>query len=135
MPFSTTKDKIPKGFAYLLKSAALQEALLARGVSTDVHLAYMMSQGKGPQHLLVDGFFWLPNAHVAHDRFYLRTWAVPLAVYPRAHDLLHREALPQLLAWMAHLQALPADATQRRHNLHFSALLHQDKVLIQRPAQ
>lgn len=44
MPFSTTKDKIPKGFAYLLKSAALQEALLARGVSTNVHLAYRMSQ-------------------------------------------------------------------------------------------
>ena len=99
------KDKLPKGLVYPLKTSMLESALAEAGITTYVHLLY----NRQSPHLL-EAFYWLPNANVPHDRFYIRTSAVEIQQVSTLRQQLETSVIPEFVDWASELLSLPENS-------------------------
>ncbi|TGE23441.1 hypothetical protein [Hymenobacter metallicola] len=122
MNWTVEKAKVAKGQSYVLKTSDLQAVLTNAGITCAVHLIYRSSHH--PQDVtLLDCHYWLPNARVPHERFYISTTSVAFENRKLAADLLQTQAIPALIKWMQEIVRQPENSTAVRHNMEFRARL------------
>jgi len=86
-----TKEKIPKGVSYGLKSSWLEEELIKAEISTHIDLLF----GKG--HIVFEAFYWLLSEYVDYNRFYIRTGVVESGIRQHAQIKMKQKAIPQFI--------------------------------------
>jgi len=112
--FEVNKPRTWKGLSYILKSSILQNEITARGLDCNVHLIYRTPQGDNQTDwLLFEAEYWMPNQHVDHCRFYIRTGVVPTSQRKKVVDILNNEVLPKLVDWMEIQICKPQNSTDR----------------------
>ena len=107
------KAKLPKRMSYPLRSSALQMALADANITTKTVLLI------GPGHLFFDAFFWPRNPRADHERFYIRSGAVPAADGAKAREYMASQVLPDFIAWALRILALPLNAPDRQAQANF----------------
>lgn len=106
---SISKPKVRKGFAYVLKTSQLAQALSDAKIDCHVDLIYWTpTRGES----ILDVNYWLPHANVPYPRVYLRAGVVPLPLYPSASKALADTALPEFTRWLRNLVNLPETASE-----------------------
>ncbi|UOQ70836.1 hypothetical protein [Hymenobacter cellulosilyticus] len=122
MRFTVQKPPSPKGTGYAMKSSVFQNALLARGIDCNVHLVFSPAK---PDPLVgynvVNCDYWLPNARVEYDRFYLVIGSVPAQEAKAVKLAMENQVLPALLEWIIQIKRLPENSTFLTRGLQFRA--------------
>ena len=130
MQFEVEKPKTWKGLSYALKTSLLKEAVEAAGLDCNIILRYWTPQAVLGGDTILECFYWLPNANVAYDRFYIRAGTVKSEKRKAAQDLLIEKVIPKFIAWMLKIKSLPPDTAKLKHNLYFNAVFEDDRVKI-----
>ena len=107
------KSQLPKDMSYALKSSVLESALSEAGVGLDTELIH------GSSSILFDAHFWPPNQNVAHERLYVRAGAVPASVSREARIYIENSVIPEFVAWVKGILALPHNSPVRREQRYF----------------
>ena len=107
------KSKLPKGLSYPLKSSALAGALESAGIFVNVHLIYCINNS------LFEAFYWLPNANVEHDRFYIRTGSVSSQSSANAKNHIESVVIPEFIEWANYILSLPSNSPILQSKPHF----------------
>lgn len=107
------KSPLPKGMSYVLKSSVLERALSEAGIELDTTLIH------GPGGIFFDAHFWPPNQNVAHERLYVRAGAVQASVAREARAYIDSSVVPEFVAWVKSILALPNNAPVRREQQYF----------------
>lgn len=118
MNLTIDKDKLPKGSSYVLKTSVLQKVIEESGVDLNINLIYCGPPSKMP---IFEVHFWLPNANVSYDRFYIRTGFVQSKHRKKISDLVNLIVLPEFIKWASYLVNLPINSTERKQELMFVA--------------
>ncbi len=108
------KVKIAKGMSYPLKSSHLESALNSAKITIDTHLI----QG-GSSHLF-ECFFWPPSQNVNYERLYIRTAPVSSNLTKEANHFIESTVIPEFMAWLAKLLALPLNSPIRQQQQRFT---------------
>jgi hypothetical protein len=107
------RAQLPKTLSYPLKALTLRQAFSEVGIPLDTHVIL------APSKILLDAHFWPPNARVPHERLYVRVGAVPRAEAYAARKFMRETGLPELVAWLNKLLALPARSPHRQTEHYF----------------
>ena len=123
---SVDKDKIPKEYAYVLKTTQLEELINSANIITDVTLIYWKPKIIGS---IFEVYFWLPNDRIAYHRLYIRAGAVLKKDVPLAREGLQKEVLPKFEQWIKTIEQLPENSTLYRSR-HFEAFFYDNHISI-----
>ncbi|MDB6024209.1 MAG: hypothetical protein JWM68_432 [Verrucomicrobiales bacterium] len=115
---TSSKDKLPKGLSYVLKTSQLERALLDAGIDCEVSLNYWIPQSGSS---ILQGMYWLPNENVSHARVYVRAGVVPSASRAAASEALVSSGLPRFIDWLQAILALPENSSGLHGTLYFNA--------------
>ncbi len=115
MEVHVTKDKLPKGLSYPLKTGALVTALEHANITLDCSLSYQARPGVLTAH------FWPPNPNVPYERLYLTVGAVTSLTAEGEREHMMDRALPALVSWIKSILAEPVHSPVRREAQLFSA--------------
>ena len=107
------KARIPKGSSFVLRSSAMEEALRAGAIVTEVHLHHV-----GPG-IFFDAWFWPPRPNVPLERFFVRAGCVPSHQARQAREYVESRVLPDFILWASQILALPSNSPVRRSNQTF----------------
>jgi hypothetical protein len=129
MNWTVEKAKAAKGQSYILKTSGLQAILADAGVTCAVHLTYRSSQ-QPLDVTLLDCHYWLPNARIPYERFYITTASVAFENRKAAAELLKIQVIPALIKWMQEIVRQPENSTSIRHDMVFRARLAHDQLSI-----
>jgi hypothetical protein len=124
------KPKLPKGLSYALKTSILQEAIESAGLDCHINLNYWTPQKVPGGDTILECFYWLPNANVDHDRFYIRAGSIKSEQRKTAENLLREKVIPVFIKWMKKIKSFPPDSPRLRHNLYFNAVFIDNDVSI-----
>ncbi|GMA16368.1 hypothetical protein E5F05_14570 [Deinococcus metallilatus] len=113
MTMRIEKGPLPKGMSFILKSSAFADALSEAGIEIDTQMIY------GAGGIFFDAHFWAPNENVGYERLYVRVGAVSNNVAAAARRYVEHSVLPELIAWIAELLALPRNSPLRRQQQYF----------------
>ncbi len=130
MRFEVEKPKTWKGLSYALKTSLLKDAVEAAGIDCNIDLRYWTPQPIPGGDTILECFYWLPNANIDYDRFYIRAGIVKSKQRKAAQDLLIENVIPKFIAWMLAIKSLPPDSAKLRHNLYFNAVFEDGAVKI-----
>lgn len=125
---SIVKEKVPRDFAYTLKSSQLDEILVKNNISIRTDLLYSFSKGMG---LMIEAFYMLPNIIVDENRLYVRVGALPKKDVPDARKLLMSQVLPELELWIKNIDDLPEDSSILLSEPKFFAFCKDGDVIIE----
>lgn len=107
------RSKLPKGMSYPLKSSVLETALRSAGIELDAHLIQHVSKR------FFDAFFWPANVNVGHERLFIRASAVQSQEAEHARNFMNESVIPEFIAWVQSIAALPANSPIRREEQCF----------------
>ncbi|WP_044001338.1 hypothetical protein [Hymenobacter swuensis] len=129
MEWIVEKNKAAQGQSYVLKTSELQQVLADAGIHCAIQLTYRSSHQ--PQSVtLLDCRYWLPNARVPYERFYISTTSVAFENRKLASELLKIQVIPALVKWMQKIVKQPENSTFIRHDMEFRASLVHDQLSI-----
>ena len=103
---SITKRKIPKEYAYVLKSSQFNKLLSDNNILIHVDLVYC-----GPKSIasIFEAHYWFPNENVPYCRLYIRTSALLKEDAIIARELMVNEVFPHFIKWADALMKQPGD--------------------------
>lgn len=130
MRFEVEKPKTWKGLSYPLKTSLLKDAVEAAEIDCNIILHYWTPQPVPGGDTILQCFYWLPNANVDYDRFYIRAGVVKSEKRKAAQDLLIEKVIPRFIEWMLKIKSLPPDSAKLKPNLYFNAVFEDDEVKI-----
>ena len=78
--------------------------------------------------IIFEALYWLPNERVGHDRVYIRSGTVPSQHRKVAADQLAERVIPEFVAWLKAILALPENSTALMHEPWFRATWDGGKV-------
>lgn len=106
------KAKLPKGMSYPMKTSVLHDAFMAAGIEVDTQIIL------APSKIFFDAYYWLPNDRLPYDRIYIRIGTIPNAEAHAARNYVEGVVIPELIAWLQNVLALPPESTQyhQEHN-------------------
>ncbi|GMT49606.1 MAG: hypothetical protein IEMM0008_1145 [bacterium] len=120
-----SKDKIPKGMSYPLKTSMLEKVLTESNISIHVDLLYVLRS-----HFF-EAFYWFPNENIPYDRLYIRIGAVESRFRKKAQEKMEKEVLPQFIEWANPFMVLPVSSPiQLKRPYFYSDFLSGEKVSI-----
>ena len=88
-------------------------ALVAGGINIDTSLSYVIGQ------IFFDANFWVPNQNVPYERLSIRAGAVPSAIANDARVFMNTSVIPQMVAWVKGILALPSNSPIRQEQQSF----------------
>lgn len=131
------KDKLPAGWAYLLKPSLLEGAIANAEMHLPVSLYqwYKIWAADAPA---LSAKFYPRGSHMGKEsgRFTVTSGAISSIQREVHQDFAERVFVPALIEWMTSIEALPMDSTVRREEQSFawdgspSALSHRPLELI-----
>lgn len=130
MRFEVEKPKTWKGLSYALKTSLLKDAVEAAGIDCNIILRYWTPMPVAGGDTILQCFYWLPNANVDHDRFYIRAGTVKSEKRKAAQDLLIEKVIPRFIDWMLKIKSQPPESAKLKHDLYFNAVFEDGKVKI-----
>jgi len=63
--------------------------------------------------MLINAEYWLPNANVDHDRFYICSGVVQSYKRKELESTIKDVVIPQLVTWMVEVKGLPDNSPQK----------------------
>jgi hypothetical protein len=131
------KDKLPAGWAYILKPSLLEGAI----ADAEMHLPVSLYQSHkiwGANAPALSAKFHPLGSYMSieKDHFTVTSGAIPSSQCEVQLRFAERVFLPALIEWMTSIEALPVDSTVRREEQSFacagspSALSHRPLPLI-----
>jgi hypothetical protein len=114
------KDKLSKGRCYPMKSSILETEIDRAGVKSVVTLFHHNS-AFWDQRPLVQATFFPPGQMVDNEEelVWIGCRAVPAEVCHLAKACVEQEIIPDLIAWVTGIEALPTDSPVRREKQEF----------------
>jgi hypothetical protein len=123
---SVSKPKLRKELSYVLKTMQLEAALIDANVSLHVDLIYWEHWQKMTGHSILQALFWISDERIGYDRIFVRAGCVPAQERSEAVDALASQGLPQFIAWVRTLNALPMNSPVRQQRPIFDATWRED---------
>jgi hypothetical protein len=108
------KPKIRKGLSYVMKTSWLTEGLDSIAFDGDVGLNYYTPTLDNITHyMLIRAHYWLPNANVDHDRFYICIGVSQSQKRKELEHIVRNDVIPQLIDWMVEVKNLPYNSPKK----------------------
>ena len=114
------KDALPAGQSYALKPSVLDEALKAGAIQTET-LLYQWRPGWVESKVLFRANFYPAGRYYRNqdELLTITSHAVPGSLRASARAFIEGAVIPDLINWIAGLEALPVDSTVRREKQSF----------------
>jgi len=112
-----SKEKLPRGLSYPLKSGALEKAFSEAGITLDCSVNYIARPGD------VTAQFWPPNPNVRFERIYITIYAVASDSVENARARMQGNVLPKLVSFLLEIIVLPPNSPIRREKQTFQRSL------------
>lgn len=107
------KARLPKTHSYPVRSSQIEAALAAASVGLDTQLIFSISK------IFLDAHFWPASRRIPHERLYIRVGTVPAEEAHAARLFMIEQALPEMVAWIGEVLALPAESPSRNAEQYF----------------
>ncbi|EQA69753.1 hypothetical protein [Leptospira noguchii] len=101
------KEKIPKGFSYLLKTSEL----IAAYDSAEIKIETILTYSTGNENFTVH--FWPPNPNINQERLYIIVGTVPSQFAHLVRESMKSKILPEFMKWITGLLSLSANSPRR----------------------
>jgi hypothetical protein len=124
---SVDKPKIPRQYAYVLKTSQLEELLVNKSIDIYVDLHYWLPQIIGS---VFEAHYWMSNDNVPYDRLYIRAGALNSEDVCMARQLMLKFVLPIFASETKKILALPDNSTALKHGEYFVAVYKENTVYI-----
>lgn len=127
---SIEKPKLPKGLSYVLKTSMLEKALKDNSLNCHLNLRFRTHIAGS---LILQAFYWLPNANVPYPRVYVRAGCVSSTERKHASDALKCIVLPEFIQWLKKIIIEPTNSTiflSQRKQPYFDATYCNGEVAI-----
>ena len=109
-----SRPKSPKGFSYVMKTSWLTEKLDAIAFAGEVSLHYYFPQLDNiTRCMLIHAEYWLPNANVDHDRFYITSGVSQSHKRKELEGIVKDVVIPLLINWMVEVKNLPDNSPKK----------------------
>ena len=130
MTLSISRPKTYKGFSYVMKTSWLTEQLDSIAFGGEIGLHYVTPSLNNVSHcMLIHAEYWLPNANVDHDRFYITSGVCQSHKRKELETIVKNIVIPQLVDWMVEVKGLP-DNSPKKAGQHFWAEYINDELKI-----
>lgn len=120
------KSRLPKGMSYVLRSSVLEHALSSAGIMLETYLVHTPGQTPGCAFFYAD--FCPPNPNVAHERLYVQAGAAPSARSHEVRQYIECSVIPEFVAWVEGILALPINSPVRREGQRFSRVVPEQSL-------
>jgi hypothetical protein len=114
-----TKPKIPKKYAYVLKTNQLKQLLEDRNITIDVQLAFWLPEKTGS---ILEAHFRFPNEIMPHNHIYTLAGALFRSDVQSAKEQLVSIVFPAFIKWLDFYTHLPCDSTHFLNRPYFNAI-------------
>ena len=125
------KPKLRKGLSHIMKTSWLTDGLDSIAFEGDVTLRYYNTSifDSLAHCFLIRAHYWLPNANVDHDRFYICIGISQSHERKVLEHIVRTDVIPQLINWMVEVKNLP-DNSSKKTGQCFTAEYIEGKLII-----
>ena len=120
------KEKIWKGYSYVLKTSLLKEALAEAKTDIDTHLRYIPREYEG----IFLARFWIPNERIPYNRLYITASSVPSEQHKNAFEEFKSKAIPAFIDWLTSTLAMPENSPALCNEPFFKVEWKEEKMEI-----
>jgi len=125
MIVSIHRNKIPKQYAFALKTSQLEDIMA--GIDIPVHLYYYSGSGSGA---IFNVNYRFPNSYYDCVCLNIGAGVLPKEDVFQARKELSEVALPEFIAWVKNILSLPIDSTYFNKTPYFCVTYHDKSLAI-----
>lgn len=124
MQLTIYKARLPKGLSYVLKTSQVEDALSPLDIDINVQLNFRVSRAGETGTRIFECYYWLPNANVPYNRFYINIGTVHHDDKILAASLMTTTAIIAFTKWVKFIALLPANSTLVKHDSYFKVIFN-----------
>ena len=99
-----SKEKIPKNYAYILKTKEIEYVFMDNNINIHTSIDYRFSH---KAKCIFDAYFWPPNDNISYKRLYITTRALQKEIIPIIKKKKNELIFPDFVLWIKSILSLP----------------------------